>query len=293
MVGSIKNSILKTLIYSDIFNFPLTEDEIYKFLISQKPVPKEVIVQQLNKFNKEIEQKDGFWFLKGRSHIVRLRKKREKYAREKIKRANKIAGLISFIPTVQFVGISGGLSMSNVDSNDDIDFFIITVKNTLWSTRFFALILLRLMRLLRTKNNKNVVNKACLNMFIDESALAFTQERQDLYTAHEIVQMMPLFERKNTHQRFIAANGWIKEYMYNAIDIRILRYKDTKRVLLNILISQYLNISEHLTKCIQLAYMRKHRSNETILDNLLAFHPHDYRKLILKEYNKRLRHAKI
>ena len=122
-------------------------------------------------------------------------------------------------------------------------------------------------------------------MFIDESVLKFPQERQDIYTAHEIVQMMPLFERENTHQRFITANRWIKEYMYNAIDIRILRYKDTKKILPNIL--------EPLTKYIQLTYMKRHRTNETVSDSLLAFHPSDYRKQVLKEYNKRLSYAKV
>lgn len=291
-MDSNKQAIIQTLLYSDIFDFPLTEDEIFKFLISPKPVVKKVIVQNLAKLSKEVAEKDGLWFLAGRKQIVQLRRNREQYAKEKIKKARHIARLLSIIPTIQLIGVSGGLSMLNVESNDDIDLFIITKAQKLWTTRFLALSLLKTMRLLRTKNDTKVENKACLNMFIDEQALTFPQERQDIYTAHEIVQVIPLFERNNIYQRFIVANRWIKEHMYNAIDIRILRYKpacrrgrDTKKILPNIF--------ELITKYIQLTYMKRHRTNETISDHILAFHPSDYRKQVLREYNKRLRYAKI
>lgn len=291
-MDSNKQAIIQTLLYSDIFDFPLTEDEIFKFLISQKPVAKKIIVQNLAKLSKEVAEKDGLWFLAGRKQIVQLRKKREKHAREKIEKAKRISQLLSLIPTIQLIGVSGGLSMLNVESNDDIDLFIITKAQKLWTTRFLALSLLKTMRLLRTKNDTKVENKACLNMFIDEQALTFPQERQDIYTAHEIVQVIPLFERNNIYQRFIVANRWIKEHMYNAIDIRILRYKpacrrgrDTKKILPNIF--------ELITKYIQLTYMKRHQTNETISDHILAFHPSDYRKQVLREYNKRLRYAKV
>lgn len=293
-MGNNKKAIIQTLLYSDIFDFPLTQDEISVFLISSHPVEKKVIVQELKKLNTNVEEKDGYWFLNGRSHLARMRKKREKYAKEKMEKARHIAGLLSIIPTIQLIGVSGGLSMANIEEADDIDFFIITKKNTLWSTRFFALILLKSMGLLRTKSNKNVVNKACLNMFVDELSLEFSRDRQEVYTAHEIAQMVPLFERNETYNQFIKENKWVKKFLANFYSKTKQNYTQKNEEFSVIpRLTPRSSAFEVLVKKAQLYYMRQYRTTEEVSDNLLAFHPNDYRKIVIKEYNKRLRYAKI
>lgn len=284
------SSILKTLIYSDIFDYPLTKEELWRFLIAKN-------VENIDRvtFKKALimfppgrwEYKHGFYFLSGREEIVGKRERRKKEGGKKLDFARKIIQKLSLVPTVSFIGISGGLALENSEKNDDIDLFVITSKNTLWVTRLILVFLLIIMGQYRGRGKKES-QKVCLNMLIDEESLSFPKKRQDLYTAHEIVQLRPVLNRNNVYEKFMNANRWVKKFLPNGIDIRILGYKDIKKKSPSILISQYLSIFERIAKSIQLSYMKKHRTKETISDHFLAFHPFDYKSFVLKEYNKRL-----
>ena len=37
----------------------------------------------------------------------------------------------------------------------------------------------------------------------------------DLFTAHEIIQLIPIFERDNAYNKFIKANSWINSVFPN------------------------------------------------------------------------------
>lgn len=288
-----KKSIIKTILYSDLFDFPLTEDEIHRFLISSRPVEKKAVVQELKKLNKDIEEKDGYWFLKSRQKSVQLRKEREQHAKKKLARAGAIARILSIIPTIQLIGVSGGLSMYNAKVNDDIDFFIITKASALWSTRLCSILLLKIMGLLRTKSDTHVDNKACLNMFIDETVLTFSLERQDMYTAHEIVQMLPLYERNETYNQFISKNKWIEKFLANAF------YRRTKPNRIQNNAEEKVSVVprsnprsfafEVLAKKVQLYYMKQHKTTEEVSDHFLAFHPNDYRQSVLHQFSQQLK----
>ena len=86
--------------------------------------------------------------------------------------------------------------MDNADKQDDIDFFIITAKGTMWTTRLCSAFLLSAAGLRRTPNQKQVANKICLNMFMQEGDLSLPASERDLFSAHEVLQMVPLWERE-------------------------------------------------------------------------------------------------
>lgn len=62
--------------------------------------------------------------------------------------------------------------MNNSDKDDDIDFFLITSEDAVWSTRFFVLIILAILGVKRKRNGKNISNSICLNMLITNNALS-------------------------------------------------------------------------------------------------------------------------
>ena len=99
--------------------------------------------------------------------------------------------------------------MNNAVENDDIDLMIITAANRLWLTRLLASLLL----FPWLRRGRKIHNRVCLNLWLDESALALTQ--RNLYIAHEICQAKPVFERNKTYQKFIAANLWYKKFLPN------------------------------------------------------------------------------
>src|SRR4030043_205999 len=202
---TLEQAILATLAYHDIFDYPLTLEEIHKYLIAKKATVKAVDLK-LHKLriNKKIEKKEELYCLRGRLHTTNLRRKRKRYSSPKIIRAKFYARVLQFIPTLKLVAISGALAMNNSHINDDIDLVLISSKGTLWTTRFLANILLFLFK--RKPYDKKISNKACLNTFIDESNLKISP--QNIYIAHEICQMKPIWDRGGTYDRFVKANLW-------------------------------------------------------------------------------------
>ncbi|EKD64640.1 MAG: hypothetical protein ACD_50C00333G0011 [uncultured bacterium] len=288
MQDKVVRAILRTLVYSDIFDYPLKKDEIWKYLIGQKI--ENIYVGTLDdSLKKSLKQnraifKKNFYCLLNRDKIIGTRVNRQKVSRGKLVIAKKIARKLSIIPTVQLIGISGALSLKNSDKYDDIDFFVIASKGSLWLTRLAMIILLLICGKYRTRNQSEVSDKICLNMIIDDSLLSFPKSRRDLYTAHEIAQLLPVFERNNMYKKFVDANEWIEKYLPNAIK----RIKNKQRSPF-FMTHNSLFIFEQFAKLVQLWSIKKHRTNETISENLLAFHPLDYKNKVLNEYKRRLK----
>jgi len=283
------NFILKTLVYSDIFDFPLNKKELWQYLIgADEKIKKEAFTDQLQRANDKIGYSNGWYFLKGRADIVKKRLKREKISREKIYIAKKIVAVLSVIPTICLIGISGSVAMKNAETGEDIDFFIITRKNTLWFTRFFSLFILQLLGMRRKRKETHVVNKICINMLLDENQLLLPKERHDLYTAHEVVQMMPLLVRNDMHKKFLSTNSWVKKFLPNTTKQIIEKNQHPYYSIVALPICYFLTFIEFLAKHTQLWYMKNQRTIETVTNGFVAFHPQDARERILEEYKKRL-----
>jgi len=288
-----KKAILRTLVYGDIFDYPLTLEELYQFLIDDKSVSFSLfkkIFRQARIKEKLIKVKGKYFFLKGREKIVDIRQKRKLWSEEKIEIVQRIARWLKLIPWIKMVGVTGALAMENADKNDDIDLLIITSKNRLWLTRLLAVFLLEIMAVRRRPGDIKVKDKICLNMFLDEKSLTLPKNERDLFSAHEVVQLKPLLEKGNCYQKFLKANLWVRKYLANSLNIKKLRYEDIKGEKKRIsLISQFLNFLEHFAYKIQLAYMSSRRTSETAELHRIRFHPQDCRRWILKKYQKKLK----
>ena len=198
-----ERAILKTLLYSDFFDYPLKEEEIFKYLITDKKIDKIQVHKVLKQFKIAVESNKNFYFLSGRKSLVKKRINREKISLQKFKKAKKIIKILSLIPTIRLIGISGTLSMRNSEKHDDIDIFVITQENFVWTTRFLLIIFLVLLGVYRTRNSKNYSDKICLNMMLDEGSMKL---EKNLYIAHEISQLVPVFEKDNTYKKFLLEN---------------------------------------------------------------------------------------
>jgi hypothetical protein len=209
-MGLMKKALLQTLAYADIFDYPLKEKEIEKFLIGQMVTKSQTWFQL-----PQVVQKNGFFFLKGREKIVSLRRKRQKWSQKKIKKAQRVGHWLRIIPTIKMVAVTGALAMANAEKEDDIDLLIITTKKRLWLTRFLTVFLVELVAKRRHPLDREVKDKICLNMFLDEEHLTVPPQERDLFTAHEICQLKPLWQRKNTYSKLIQKNLWVKNYLPN------------------------------------------------------------------------------
>lgn len=275
--------VLKTLLYSDIFDYPLRKEEIWDFLISEKEIDKKDFLSGLTK-DMNIQKQEKFYFIKGREELVSLRKNREAFSLEKIKKANSIARFLSLIPTVKFIGISGSLALKNSNPEEDIDFFVITAGGSLWVTRFLMVTILKVLRKYREKKSLNVKDKICLNMFISEDSLQLSKQRQNLFTAHEVIQVLPVFSRDHTYEKFLRNNKWIGNFLVNFKAKKPSIEKEDSKALIN-----FLKLTESVFYKLQLFLMKKDITSEEVGRKIAAFHPVDYSRKTMKEYEKRLK----
>jgi len=115
------------------------------------------------------------------------------------------------------------MAMMNAKEEDDIDLFIITAKKRLFTGRFIAVVLAKLLGIYRQRENKCYMlhatcfmNKVCLNLFFDEGNLEVPDFKKTEYVAHEVLQMKPLIVKGNIYQRFLKANDWVFEIFPNS-----------------------------------------------------------------------------
>lgn len=276
-----KDPIARTLFYFQFFDYPLQKKEIWQFL--NKKIP----YKDFEKMVENIPQKESFYFLKGNELNIKKRKKREILSNLKIKRAKEFIRKVGFIPSLQLIGISGSLSMKNSEKNDDIDIFVISKTGFVWLTRLLLVLIFKSFGVYRTNNDKDIKDKFCLNFIVGENKTKFNKPKRNEYLAHEIVQLLPIFQRDNCYKNFIKNNSWVNEFLPNfqerIIENSIPINKKTTR--LDKLLLRLLNLLyiENLARIIQYIYMKSKITKEEIGKDILAFHPKDYEAVILKK----------
>src|SRR3990167_8737173 len=291
MKAKLNNSIVKTLLYSDIFDYPLSEEELWNYLVSEVEVGKEAFSQSVKKINPVVLRRGKYLFIEGKSKNINLRMNKLSESEGKMSIARRASKKLLLVPTVLFIGVSGNLSMMNAGTNDDIDFFIITRKNTLWVTRLLMILILKRMGLHRKKNDKSFSNKICLNMLVDEENIALPEKLRNLYTAHEVAQLMPVMEREGTYGKFIDANKCVSSFMPNIIDeMKGRKVGKAEKRNTDGLVNFFLKLLsvESLAKSLQSVLIRRSITREIIKNGFLAFHPKDYKAEILNKYQNNL-----
>lgn len=280
--NSIEKAIIKTLCYSDVFDYPLRKSQLWQYLIEKKICEKDFFSElKLITREKKIGEKNDYYFLLGRQKLTKLRKERKKESLKKNSKAKKIAKILSIIPTVKLIGVSGSLAMENSRKEDDIDLFIITRAKSLWITRLLVNLILILMGEKRNRNDRIGMNRICPNMFLTEDSIRTDRSDRNLFIAHEIVQLKVLVNRSKMHERFLASNSWILQFLPSSK----IPGNSMNRVESNV----PLEIIDKLLYSIQERYMRKRITSEKIGQNLAKFHPNDKSNFILQIYKWRLK----
>lgn len=262
-----QKSILKTLCYADIFQFPMTVSEIYKYLISDKAVSKKIVITELNELVKKklIWKKDDYYFLLNQNKFINERKKRTIESRKKMVRAHKIAQILKFIPTISMIGVSGSLSMNNSAKTDDIDLFIVTKENTIWFTRF--MVHLTVFAFKRAKKKIFGMEKICPNMYLPEDNLQIPIPKRNLFTAHEASQLKIVFDRTDVYKKFLLVNPWILKYLPNAFCLEKISLEKKSKSFIGLIafINKFLYSVQYL-------YMKRHIRYEEVAENSIRFH---------------------
>lgn len=201
-----EQSIVKALAYFDIFNYPLTQEEIISFLDQQVAVDDVAPALQQLVASKRIFRLGNFYSLQY-DHALHARRMAGNHKAEGLlTTAYKIGGFLYQFPFVRGIGISGSLSKHFADRETDIDFFIITCANRLWIART----LMHLFKKLTFITGHQ--HLYCMNYYIDEEAMGI--EEQNIFTATELITLLPVCGN-GTIDRFYDENNWAADYFPN------------------------------------------------------------------------------
>jgi hypothetical protein len=202
--AALERAIVQTVAYADVFDYPLTADEIHRYLIGLQAGRGSIRTLLGAKVPDGLSRAGRYFTLAGREASVETRKRRMAAAADYWRQAVHYGRRMSHLPFVRMVAVTGALAMDN-NADGDIDYLIVTEPGRLWLCRALIVGLVRVAALKRTE--------LCPNYFLSERALVL--EERNLFTAHEVTQMVPLAGIA-TYQQLRDLNRWTDQFLPNA-----------------------------------------------------------------------------
>ena len=289
----LEEQVLKTLLYFDIFNYPLKIGEILKFLRIRSQSPDELADCLKDLTDKQHVFRYGeLYGLHADDKNFRRRIKGNAEAQKWLRVAEKRARLLGKFPFVRAVMASGSLSKGYMDEKSDLDFFIVTAPRRLWFARTCLVMYKRIFL-------RNSHKHFCVNYFVDSEHLEI--EEKNIFTATELATLIPLFNHRE-YQKVIDENLWVKEFFPNFTvrNSSLLKDGDPSRIkdfseLLILPLTGWLD--RWFMRVSLRRWMRLYGAGYSKEDFEIAFktrryvsknHPNHYQKKVLERYQRKL-----
>jgi hypothetical protein len=202
-----EKAVLQALAYFDVFDYPLTKEEVFHFCRHQQINLKETEAFLKSLVNQGLVCQYGQFFqTKKDENWQKERLLNNERAARFLPMARKMAAFIQAFPFVRAVFVSGSLSKQCMRTDSDIDFFIVTAPQRLWLARGLLILFKKIFLF-------NSHKYFCVNYFIDTEHLEI--EEKNLFTATEIITLMPMCG-KELYMQFQKANHWAWQIFPNA-----------------------------------------------------------------------------
>lgn len=205
-LAPLDSEIIRTLLYFDIFSFPLSMEEIH--VNCSIPLENKGELLKRLKFLSEngfVKCDSDQYFINGSRDWIDRKQNGAAVAKKYLRRSRWMNRLIGQFPFVRGIGISGSLSKGYADDSSDVDYFIITQKGRLWLSRTLIILFKKIFLL-------NSRKWLCPNYFVDEKSLKIPDE--NAFTATEIVYLKPVYNRE-LFEKFSAENQWVRRFKPN------------------------------------------------------------------------------
>jgi len=289
----LQRSILLTTSYAEQFSYPLSLVELWRRLIvktieTQSQENKAVSSPSLSEIENGVKElvgrgllfTDGFYFALSQCSLKDNREEKSARAQIKWREAQNLVHIISWLPWISGVAVTGSLAVDNVKQNDDIDFLLVTKSNRLWLTRI-VISFLAFIAGKRRSWHQEEPNSWCFNLWLDTDHLYIS--KHDVYTAHEVCQTQWLLSKDSTSEIFLNQNKWAATFLPHYYVhqkrqplLHFDRFFDCKIVG----ISQLFDLLNWLVYLAQRLYMIPHKTTEKVDLGFAFFHPRNTRKII-------------
>lgn len=289
-LSNVDKAVYNTLVYSTHFAYPLTKEEIYlkqhsSFIFSQKEINQSIYKLLAAKI---IFCKQNYYFINQKKLQINIKNRieKEKISTEKLKFARKTLDKITKISWVKAILITGSVAAKNANKEDDIDILIITADNRLWLVRLIVIMFLELKKIRRRPDDKNFADKICFNMVLDGSFCLIPFQNQNIYTAHELLQSILIYEYDNCYYSLLKQNQWVNQFAANWYQSRLKQISLTKNVKIgNFFINKLLTKLNYLFYRLQKVYMQPKITKEFVNLHQALFHPSNISAQITRSYH--------
>ena len=287
----LQGAIVKTIAFFDLFDYPLTDREAWQWLLMHKcgfsEVHKILNSGQLD----NVENRNGFYFLRGREEILEKRFAKYNYTERKFRRAVRIARLFRLIPWIKMIAVGNNIGAHNLSNDGDIDFFIVTDDDRIWISRFFSVLIVKILGL--RPRGADMKDKICLSFFVSENSsdLEKLMIDEDIYFVYWLAGLTPIFKKDDFD--FSDKNKWIGKYLPNLEPEKIVlkrKIEGNGRI-----IFKYFGGLEFLMKKAQLKVLPEKIKesmdsdpNIIVNDRILKFHLNDRRRWFRDEWKKKI-----
>jgi hypothetical protein len=199
-------SILKVLAYFDLFDYPVSKEELFSFL--ERPADMKSFTETLSGLRDagQLFLISGFYTLQNNASLIDRRIAGNLRAQNLLQTGKRISGLLYRVPYVRGIGISGSLSKNFAAEDADIDYFIITSPNRLWVARTMMHCIKKL-AFLRGRQHWY-----CMNYYVDQDTLEI--EEKNIFTAVELITVLPL-QGMDALRELYHRNAWTATFYPN------------------------------------------------------------------------------
>lgn len=201
----LRRAILRSLLYYDLFRFPLRMKELHRFSEVSWPDQNVLDTEVQSLVDQGLVDWNDPWVHLGDPSLVEERIEAEARALRVMPRALRRSRLIARFPFVRGVALSGTISKGVFARGDDVDYFLITAPGRLWICR----VLLMAFKKAFLLNSRRTF---CINYLVTEDSLEVPDH--NLFTATEIAWLLPTVNAE-VFSRFFLANKWVETILPN------------------------------------------------------------------------------
>jgi hypothetical protein len=284
-------SFLRTLIYFDIFSYPLTRKEIFEYSSLKNFDLQEGIITLENLLEQRVISNHlGYYFIGKTSDKIKQRIAGNKLAKKRMKSARFFSAIIASFPFTRGVYISGSLSKGYMEEGSDIDYFILTSSNRLWLCRTLLILFKKIILLNSHKN-------FCINYLIDIDHLEIKE--RNIYTATEVALLLPMYNFQ-LFEKFLNENSWVKDFYPNLKQHETLSVKGfpgIKRIAEKLLDNRIGDkLDNFFFKTTSRYWQKKHRKSEVDRPeselvwkkHVSQYNPRHFRMNVLNRFRKKI-----
>lgn len=221
--SALDKAIVRTIVFFDLFEYPLTDTEIRRFFPEYAPRTTLMDIRTSLAASaflaQTIEEKDGLYCLSGRGDIRELRGARALSSYRKFRRARRLAALLAHVPFVRMIAVCNTLGLNAARDESDIDFFIVVRTGHLWLARLWCAGIAHLLGVRPWRGHER--DALCLSFYVADTALDLSCVQlsgwtPDVYLAHWVAWCVPLYDDGVSHD-FFHANSWIASCLPNVV----------------------------------------------------------------------------